>query len=242
MTRTKLGLLALCAMVFGLMAIGAGAAQAEVGAKWLILDKAGHLFTGSELPSVVQAQLEEGSTAALLTHILGKEVKITCNAGELENATLEGNGSISSGGRVVFTGCETFIEGKLEEACTPSAGGGASGTVKTNKGHGLIVLILENLPGVKILPDSGETFVTLNMGEECSIGESVPVKGVLYIEDCKGEFSTHKAIHLIVADNTHSTLYVISDTAEHLETSLDGSAEAFLIGKHIGLEFSGDAI
>jgi hypothetical protein len=37
MSRTKLGLLGLCAVVFGLMAFST-AAQAEVGAKWLILD------------------------------------------------------------------------------------------------------------------------------------------------------------------------------------------------------------
>ncbi len=57
MTRTRLGLLGLCAMVFGLMAFGATGAQAEVGAKWLILTLE-ESKTGAELHASVKLKTD----------------------------------------------------------------------------------------------------------------------------------------------------------------------------------------
>ena len=53
MTRTRLGLLGLCAMVFALMAFGATGAHAEKGAKWLILNAKKEVRTGAELHAVL---------------------------------------------------------------------------------------------------------------------------------------------------------------------------------------------
>jgi hypothetical protein len=46
--------------------------------------------------------------------------------------------------------------------------------------------------------------------------------------------------HLWEEDTVNSKLWAISDTAEHLETSLDGSLLTFLTGAHVGLKWGGD--
>jgi hypothetical protein len=77
----------------------------------------------------------------------------------------------------------------------------------------------------------GEEFVNVRLGEECSIGENLPIFGKLTLWDCleegKGALK-HAETHLVTEFKPLTKLYVISDTAEHLETSLDGSANVKL--------------
>jgi hypothetical protein len=247
MIRSKLGLLGLCAVVFGVMAFSAGSAQAEViknekgeviaAAKWLILNSAGVVKTGTELPALIQITELEGKTASLLTTVLGIAVEILCTSASFEeNVQLIADGSLSHG-RVVFHGCITKLNGVQNNKCVPKAGGAEPGLLLSNKGKGLIVLH-NGGELTRIEPLEGETFATLNMGAECPIGELIPVRGKLYLEDGQNAFLTHQVTHL-VKEGPLTDLWVLNKTAEHKAT-IDGSAIVALTGAHEKLLWSGD--
>jgi len=82
-------------------------------------------------------------------------------------------------------------------------------------------------------PSEGTFFMTLETGEECAIGEKIPILGKLYIKDCENRFEKHQVIHLI-EEGPLSEMWVISKTAEH-KVKLDGSALVSLTGAHAGL-------
>jgi hypothetical protein len=244
MIRTKLGLLGLCAVVFGVMAFSASAAQAETNAKWLILTSGGVHKTGAELPALIQIKELEGNTASLLTTVLGIAFELLCTSASFEeNVQIIANGSLSHG-RVVFHGCITKLNGVQNNKCTPKAGGAAPGLILTNKLKGLIVLhklepsgTLDDL--IRIEPLEGETFATFNMGAECPIGELIPIRGKLYLEDSQNAFLIHQVTHLVREFDPLTHLWVLSLTFEH-EAKIDGSAIVALTGAHEGLKWSGD--
>jgi hypothetical protein len=255
-------------MVLGLMAFGATGAQAEVGAKWLILT-AGEkpiLKTGAELHASVN--LKKDTTAILHTEILKIKVLFLCEKIEVLNAKLQEEGIIGNtvvtnettklkegrGSQVKFTECVTDLNGVEAPQCVPTeAVTGTPKVIVTKLGHALLKLhVLKNEKGeeigkddiVKILPDTGEEFALVITGpltgNECPIGTSVPVKGSLALKDCKGEGRNHLVEHLVEQFTPLTELYVISKTAEHAATLL-GSAWAFLTGvEHAGLKWSGD--
>ncbi len=248
MTRSRVGILTLCAVVLGLMSFVTGIAQAEPGSIWLILDKDGTLLTTATLPATAQITLE-AEDGALLTKILGIKVRILCTAAEAIGASLEKEGKITNGSKVKFTGCKTFLtpSGKAEEeskACSPHTKGAPAGTIETNKLLGLIVLHKLEPSGTKdelvlIHPSEGTAFVTFEMEATCPIGEKIPVNGDLLLQDCEKAFLKHQVIHLWV-QGPLTELWVLNKNAEHLETSLDGSVLAFLIGPHLNLSWGGD--
>lgn len=225
--------LGLCAMVLGLMAMGASAAQAETGANWMVN---GSNVTSTLLPTVDIGQVEN-KTASLLTKISGASVTFLCTGGKLIGAKLELEGKVTSGGKVKFTTCSTLLNGSLSGPCKPKAGGEPLGTILTNAGKGLLVLH-EGKALTRIEP-TGTEFATIEFDPEegCSLPEKVPVKGALFLKDCKDEAKVELVEHLIEQGPlTH--LFVISDTAEHA-ANIDGSATIKLTGAHEGLKFSG---
>jgi hypothetical protein len=243
MLRSKLGLLSLCALALGLMAF-AGSAQAS---EWLILTgKEGEshvLKTATELPAEVKLALEN-EMGTLLTHLSGLAVSVLCTGAGLENTQLEGGGKLTEGGKVTFTGCTVPVP--AGEICTVKSKGGTVGTIKTLEGKGQ----LEKEGDTKISPKTGETFAELVFGgEKCTLPTEVsePIHGVLWIKDCElnaskeSKIKEHLIEHLIIEDTSKGhTLWIGSDTAEHLETSIDGSAWAKLAGGHVGLLWGGD--
>ena len=116
MTRSRFSLLGVLLAAVGLMALFASSAQAEVGAKWLVLKAGGGLYTQAE----IEANKEkfkgkiENEDAALLAKTLGILFAIKCTAGELVDALLGPNGSVKEGGKVKFTGC-TVLKKTSEE-------------------------------------------------------------------------------------------------------------------------------
>jgi hypothetical protein len=237
MIRTKLGLLGLCAVVFGIMAFAASAAQAEAGSKWLILPTVnGEAKDAATLLASIGGEIED-KTATLLTSILSKKVALLCTTGTLEGIHLEKEGTLTDGGKVHFDGCIVYIDGVLNTKCKPHSAGAVDGLVASNAGKGLLVLVGGKIR-TRIEPKTGETFVTINMGLECPIGELVPVRGKLFVEDA--EPTKHLVRHLIKEDTTNSHLWVLNLTTEH-EASIDGSAEVFLTGSHLGKEWGADA-
>jgi hypothetical protein len=240
MIRTRLGLLGLCAVVLGVMAFSASAAQAEAGAKWLILS-GGVAKTGEELPAAVDGSLENND-GSLLSKIVGIKTKFLCTGAKLIEVKLEGTGSLTNGGKVKFTGCATYLNEELAPECETHSAGQPAGTIVSNAGKGLLVLH-EPSAGVKegvtrIEPKEGETFVTLTLGELCPIGNKVPIIGKLFVKDCEGKLTTHLVNHLIEELKALTTLWTISKTAEHVAT-IDGSALVFLTGAHAGLAWGG---
>jgi hypothetical protein len=228
MPRTRFGLRGLCAVVFGVIAIGASAAESEAGGEWLVLDA---------LSLALDAELEN-SKATLLTKILGALTHISCTAATLIGVKLEGEGSLTNGGKVLFTGCSVAINGKSAPECEVKSTGKAVGTVETLELKGLIVLhklasgTLDEL--VRIEPKAGTTFVNLQMGEECPIGEDVPVAGKLFLKDAGNAFLSHQVTHLI-EEGPLTQLTALKNPA-----TIDGSLNVFLTGVHAGLLWGGD--
>jgi hypothetical protein len=244
MTRTRLGLLGLCAMVFGLMAFGASAAQAETGAKWLV---GGTGFLEAEIG--LENDGEEEYPYVLHSEILKIKVLFLCKkikiaAGLSGNPKLIANGGISSG-KVLFSGCLTDLNGTKNSLCTPKdVTEGVEGTILTRNldslirkhalAGGAVDDVLELLPHV-----AGDPFATIEMGAGCSIGTKVPVFGKLFLEDCENLALVRQVKHLVKPFTELTRLWVISDTAEHAATLL-GSAWGFLTGAHENVAFAGD--
>jgi hypothetical protein len=244
MTRTRLGLLGLCAMVFGLMAFSTGA-QATVGAHWWILNSTGTVKT--DAGSLEASANVEAETVGILHAELANHTKflVLCKKLTAEGLKLQANGSTTNG-KIKFSECMTELNGAEAPACEPKDAVGGAGTVVTKKGHGLIVLNTGGTASEVVLlsPETGETFATIEMSAECAIGTKVNVIGPHFvIRDCEGLFKSHLVKHLIQEEATGTVkteLWVISKTTEHVASIL-GSAWAFLTGTHEGLKFGGEA-
>lgn len=236
MIGKRTGLLALCGVVFALTAFTATAAHAEVGANWLVLDSNGVLKTSLEASLVMETE----TIQIQHTKIAGISVLFECKKASGENTVISAGGTLT--GKMKSSECITKLNGVTSAACEPKAEGKEKGVIKSNALHGVIELH-ELANGTKddvlrVLPNSGETFATMEMGEECAIGEKVPTIGKLTLRDCQGLFLTHLVEHLFEIGPL-TELWSISKTPEHLSTIL-GSAWARLGGAHAGLKFAGD--
>ena len=212
--------LCLGALIVASMAVAAGSAQA---AQWLVLES-----VGGNVIEAGKVELEAETLGILHSKIAGVAVLFECPTLTAVNANIATGGKIAEGAKVKFSGCSTKLNGTTSAACEPNAGGTEAGVINTNAGHA--VFVLHELEGgvkdelTQIAPDTGETFATIEMGEECSIGEKVPVIGKGYLKDCENAFLVHKEKHL-VEQGPLTELWVISKTAEHVANIL-GSAWA----------------
>ena len=239
MRLTKLTLLGLCALVLGLTAFGTSAAQAEPGNAWVILNPEKTLVKKPLLP-VLNAEIEK--EGLLLATVLNGTVQliIHCSAAQLIEVHLLEEGQLSHG-KVKFSGCKVLINGTAAPECEVHSKGAAVGTVETEKGKGLLALHELKPSGQKDLvtviePLEGTTFVTLLMGEECVVGEEVPIEGKLVIKDCELKATEHLVTHLIEEEPTLTLLHVLDD----LNAKIDGSALVFLTGEHKGLKWAAE--
>jgi hypothetical protein len=245
MIRSKLGLkaLGLCALVLGLTAFASSVAQAEPGASWGYkkTEKGTLEKFSTSLEAGLAIEIENKTASLLFTTGGGTKVEILCTGAEFdEGGTLSADGSILLG-RLKFTGCLTKLNGVTSGPCKPSDKVGGSGAILTEKIDGLIVLH-NGQPVVLILrsaaDDPGKTgiLVSMELGEECSIGEKVPVTGHLVLWDCKGKtsFETHAVSHLIEEFPSLHLLIALGKPALH-----DGSANVRLTGAHTGYFWAG---
>lgn len=238
MLQTRAGHVAvgLAVVVFSLMMLMASMASAEIGAHiWVVNSK------GEKVELSVTGSAELESTGFLLSKIAGVSVAFSCTGGSAIGLKTETNGTIGKGTKIRLVGCITKLNGTTSSACEPR-NGAEKGVILTNAGHGLVVL--HELGGgvhdplVAVLPDVGETFATLELGAECSIGAKVPIIGKGTLKDCEGLFTSNLVKHLAEAGPL-TELWVISKTAEH-QAVVEGSAWVFLIGEHAGLKFSAE--
>jgi len=239
-----------CAMVLGLMAIsGVSSAQAEKGAFWGYINAKGELVKfGAALEPTLGFEIEElfdandpGRHLVILTRVIGLNVAILCTQ-LTSDMKLKAEGLVL--GLWTFHNCITKINGKTEPGCLPHSIGQKPGLIKTLELDGLIVLHKLEIGGeiddvVKFGPDvAGAALVDLEFGEECVL-PITPIFGTLTFKDCQKEFLVHKVVHLWEEFKPLTKLWAISDTAEHLETSIDGSVNVFLTGAHLGLKWAG---
>jgi hypothetical protein len=242
MTRTKLGLLGLCAVVIGMMAMSASAAQGAT-LSWLILDSKKGVAT--ELKADVTAR-ENSAHVTLHEEIGGVAGAVTCNYLSLEETELELGGKLTEGGKVIFTGCGVYKKAPLSEPfpCTVKSPGVAVGRIETGELKG--ELVLHDLSGggkqvlAKIQSKAGleGTIVTLRFeGAGCPLPESITVHGTLYLKDFHNQATVHKLDHL-VEQGPLTSLYLGTHSANQLAvTKILGNALVYLFGFHIGLEW-----
>jgi hypothetical protein len=232
MIRTRLILLGLCAALFGVMAFGASGAQA---AKWLILMSNGEVLTGEQLPATVGISLE--SNAILHTEVLKVKFLVVCKTATLVGASLEGEGKVTSGGKVKFGECTGETNGSPNASCTPKSNGEPEGTILTNAGKGQLVLHEGGVGLTKLEPVSG-AFATLEMKAACPVGEKLPINGVLYLKDCENMLELHLVKHLIEEGPLTEMWATSNNNTEH-KAHILGSALAFLTGAHLNLAWGG---
>ncbi len=242
MIHSRLGAFGLLVLTLGVVAFLASAAEAEVGAKWLVLSKAGEAIDTAKLPVLLKGEIESTNKEILLTEILKIKVEKTCSGVELVGMELIGEGKLKAGGKLKFTGCRLLLNGVESKPCLPHTKGAPAGTLETNALKGELLLhklenekkeVIGTDPLILLEPSEGTFFMTLETGEECAIGEKIPILGKLYIKDCENGFEKHQVIHLI-EEGPLSEMWVISKTAEH-KVKLDGSALVSLTGAHAGL-------
>jgi hypothetical protein len=243
MNRSRVAAMVLGVMALCLAAFSAPAAQAEPNAKWLILMEDNEVLTGAELHARGQFS-PETENGALVTHILGLTVEVTCKSGELLKGELIETGSLSES-TAKFTGCKTLLSGEVNTECAPHTTGQPSGTIETLPFLGLIVLHelvgigQDDLIRIKTAAPNN-LFYLIEFGKTCVLGTKVSVNGVLYLKDCENKLLQHLVNHL-VEQAPLTRMWVISETKEHLETTIRGSAVAFLLGQHLNLAWSGMA-
>src|SRR6476469_2597029 len=237
MMRSRLGLLGLCAVVLGMMAFGM-TAHGEEGAQWLVLDEDGTALDTATLPAGLQWTVEKNDVS-LLTTLFKVALKVLCTASSPMGAGLVAEGKLKLGFKAKFTGCQTFLNGSAtpSASCVPHSSGAPAGTIETTPLNGLIVLPTGKVKLVLVEPEMGETMATLLMSELCPLGESIPIKGKLYLKDSENMLEAHEVVHL-VEQGPLTDLWVLSKTAEHVVT-LDGSAEVFLTGLHLDRPWGG---
>jgi hypothetical protein len=234
MIRSKRGLAVLgaCGLIIGLVALSTSAVHAEKGANWMVNGKA---VTKELSPEVFIAKIASADMT-LLSKIAGQKFELLCKGAEFIGAKLEPEGVVGGGNKTKFGGCQVKLNGTISAACTPHTKGEPEGTIISTALKGELML---NAGEAIILfqPVVGETFLTLEFSEECSIGSSCAIIGKNSVKDVNGQFGTELVTHT-VEQGSISELWIGSKTVEH-QASVDGSAVLELSGAHKGLKWSG---
>ena len=228
--------LGLCMLVASAIAFGAvGAAQAETGACWGYKSGTESKCFSTSLEPKVSIELE-GSAGTFLLANTNLEVKCT-NAAFIEGGELSSNGSVLLG-RLEFTGCLSYsrIPSLKELAfCTPEDPVSGLGTIRTEKGKGLMVLH-SGKPVVTLEPDTGANLAIIHLGTLCAAAEEILVEGKLVLQDTGGQtsFEEEKETHALQEFTSLQLMHVGGNKA-----TIDTTAKVSLSGSHIGLKWSG---
>lgn len=213
---------------------------AEPGAKWTIEKGNGTLVDAATLNAAVgireieKLEASEEQDGSISGKLVGLAVQIKCTGVSLINASLEGEGRVSEGFKVKFTGCSTMLNGKMEKECTPQAES-ESGVILTNELKGSIVL-QAGVGIVVVEAKEKETLTFIKTNEECPIGPKISVVGRFAVS--VASMPTRLVEHLVSQD-PFTEIWFVSKTTEHV-ASIKGSAWARLIHEHEGLRWSGD--
>ena len=229
--RSRLGFraIALCLTLASLTAVGAGSAQAETGAYWLV---SGKKFT-TLLPElngtlVLKHNMLLGTIGGVGIAILCEEIVYS------QYHLLEPNGGELGSKRYKKCGVLRLILGVFQKlpACNPSGGEFTTTTLK-----GLIVLS-GGTPVRRLEPNSGTLIASFATSEECAFGEKIEVSGKMGFQDAAAAFSTNQVTHTFTEHPATTELYFNNNKAN--KVTLDGSEAVTLTGaSHTGLTWSG---
>ena len=178
MSRSKQGILVLCAVAFGVMAISASSAQAALS--WLVLNSAG--TTASELKAELLGE-KDSVHLSLTTKQVGIKFTITCTGFELVGINLEIGGTLTNGSKVRYTGCEAYETAPLTGAlgCHVHSLAQAVGTVLTTQLKEQLILheikFGEKEVLIKLGPTTGTTTFATFLTEKCVVSESTQSTG-----------------------------------------------------------------
>lgn len=251
MVRSKLGLKVLGSSILALglvVFIADSSALATTGAQWTYVNPVSHnLLAFSEvLLPVWKATAGSESVSIEFTTGAKTKVQFKCTAFTLDGSPkLLLNGSISNG-TATLKGCQTFLNGSgtPSSACLPKTNGAANDEIKTNELHGLLVLHKLG-DGTKhhvilLLPLATEKLgnplvATVQLGEECAIGESVPITGHLVLWDVPPlTLLEHKVVHLMEEFPALRLLKALGQAATIL-----GDFLVLLSSPHVNYEWAG---
>ncbi|HMC50349.1 MAG TPA: hypothetical protein VKH20_06850 [Solirubrobacterales bacterium] len=211
-TRLLIKLFGLCALVFAMM----GVTSSAQGATWLVLE-------GLNIVESGEVTAEVDTTPILHSKISGTEFLVECSSIAAVGVNLAAGGNTAKGGKIKFSSCKVKLNGSVSAPCEPISGGTEKGVIVTKPLHAFLYLHSLGAGGndelIEVVPDEGETYLTLEMGKECSVGTKIPVIGLLYWKDCENALLIHKEKHLF-EEGPLTELFVISKTAEHKATLL----------------------
>jgi hypothetical protein len=237
MSHVKLGLLGLCAVVVGMMAVSASAAQGAT-LSWLVLNAA--KTSASNLKAELAAK-PDTEHVVLSGKVGASPIAVTCTGSTLKEVFIEPVEKLNEGGKAIFTGCKVYKESLLVNLynCTVKTPGTAAGTVETNGLKGLLELVGGQVL-TKIEPAAGGVFAAIKFeGAECPLLESNQLQGVIYLKDCQNLATTHLAEHLVESEPVNTKLYFGAHSAEQLTlTKLSGSIFIKLAGAHSNLDWA----
>jgi hypothetical protein len=222
----RLRVLGACFAVFGAIALDADAVLAETGANWMVN---GSNVTSTLLPEVQVKEVENSDYEYLFKSTGGTHVAILCKQAALIKVTFQLNGDIGFSIKTKKSGCTISLNGKLSTPCEPHFGT-EKGVIQSRELSGTIVL--HSSAGIiQLKPTSGETIAVVELGEFCSIGEVIELKGVVTFKD--SALTTESVTHLI----SPGPLTILKALGQPV--SITGTEVLQLAGAHSGLKWSG---
>ena len=201
--------------------------------------------SAEQLPAALGGELE-GKDGTLLFHLLNLSLGLLCTSSTFTEIKLKAGAKLAEGGTVSFSGCIVKDEKtKTTLPCTVNSIGAAGGTITSKKLKGQLQSNGEMLiESTTVVEEKGKNVGVLAelefKGAECMlIAGKTSIKGALWLKDSESKIKTRLVKHLFEESTAHGhTMWVGEDTAEHLETNLDGGALVALTGAHAGLTWS----
>ena len=225
-------LFGLLALLAGLMAFSATAAQAEPGAYWEV---GGTQIKDKTLLPEINARKDTPDIIFLSKSGLST-LAIDCTDIAFRNGLLHELGRFT--GSIHLTGCITKLNGSEAPLCKPHSPGAAEGLILTEPLEGLLKLHKPTAGGTEdvlelLAVNAGMVFVTLEFGSgKCAI-KGFNLTGTIFLKDCKGLGLTNELEHLFEEHSLTKLLWGANSM------TIDGSFWVFLEGAHKGQKWSG---
>jgi len=226
-------LFGLLALLIGLMAFSAAAAQAEPGAYWEV---GGTQIKDKTLLPEINAK-KDTPHLVVVTKVGLSALEIDCTDIAFKSGLLHELGRFT--GSIHFSGCITKIGGKESPLCVPHSPGAPEGLILTEPLEGLLKLHKPAAGGtedlLELLPvNAGMRFYTLQYGSgKCAISNGIEVTGTLFLKDCKNLLLSNELEHLFEEQSLTKILFGTNPMV------MNGSFWAFLEGAHKGKLWSG---
>jgi len=224
-------LFGLLALLAGLMAFSATAAQAEPGAYWEVGGT--QIKDKTLLPSI---NAEKDTDATLITKSGLSTLELLCTDIAFKNGLLHELGRAT--GTIHYTGCTTKSGGVEQPNCVPHSPGNPEGLIETRPLEGLLKLHKPAAGGTEdvfeLLPVNAEMiFVSVELGSgKCAI-KGANITGTVFLKDCK-ELGLKNELKHLFEEHSLTKLFYGANAA-----TIKGSAWAFLTEAHKGQLWSG---